>query len=73
MDSVMPMRSRSAGGMSEWVMVPGCSASDSVPPRLTASLTSFREFNSRNASASLPTTSKEIMEPGPTHCLWKVS
>src|SRR5208337_3189618 len=64
----MPMRRCSAAGTSAWVIVVGCSARDSVPPRLTASFTSCRWSRKRNASVSPPSRSKEMTEPGARHC-----
>ena len=43
--------------MSECVIVAGCEAKVSVPPRLTASLITFIRLRTENASASPPLTS----------------
>ncbi len=65
---VMPIARCSSAGTSAWVMVAGCSISDSVPPRLTASLISRTALRKRNASASpAAASSKEIRAPGPLH------
>ncbi len=66
--SVMPSRSRTAFGTPEWVVEAGWLASDSVPPKLTASLNSWSALSTRNASASPPATSNEKVEPGAAHC-----
>ena len=42
-------------------------ASDSVLPRLTASLTIFRWFKNANAWRSLPRSSRETIAPGEEH------
>ena len=49
-------------------MAAGWLASDSVPPRLTASLKSWSALSTRKASASPPRTSKVKVEPGAVHC-----
>ena len=55
-------------GTPEWVVDAGWQASDSVPPRLTASLTICSASRTRNASTSPPLTSNENVEPAPVHC-----
>src|SRR6516165_8370707 len=59
--------------MSECVIVEGCDAKVSVPPRLTASLITFSRLRTENASASPPLTSKLNVEPGPLHWRSKTS
>jgi hypothetical protein len=59
---------RMSAGTREWVMIAGRLASDSVPPRLTASLKICSAFNNLNAAAWPPTMSNENVEPAPVHC-----
>ena len=66
--SVTPSRSRVSLGTPEWVVEAGWQVSDSVPPKLTASLMTCRALSTRNASASPPRTSNEKVEPGASHC-----
>ena len=66
--SPTPMRARTSAGTPECVVVPGWQASDSVPPRLTASLKICSRLRQANASASPPLMSKEKVEPGALHC-----
>jgi hypothetical protein len=53
------------GGTPEWVVLAGRLASDSVPPRLTASLKICSAFKNLNAAAWPPTMSNENVEPAP--------
>ena len=71
-DSSTPMRWRTSTGIPEWVIVAGCEASDSVPPRLTASLKIFSAFRNRNEAGCPPLISKEKVEPAPLHWVAKV-
>ena len=66
--SLTPRRSRVSFGTPEWVVEAGWQVSDSVPPRLTASLNTCSALSTRNASASPPSTSNEKVEPGASHC-----
>ncbi len=66
--SLTPIASRSSFGTPEWVVLAGCEASDSVPPRLTASLKICSAFSALKAAALPPFTSKEKVEPGPEAC-----
>ena len=50
-------------------MLAGRLASDSVPPRLTASLMICNVFKNLKAAAWPPTMSNENVEPAPVHCL----
>ena len=61
---VMPIRVAPPSGTPECVVAAGWQASDSVPPRLTASLKICSAFRNANASASPPSMSKEKVEPG---------
>ena len=45
--SLMPMPARRSGGTDAWVMPPGCSMSDSTPPRLSASVKSLVWLSTR--------------------------
>ena len=67
-ESRTPILSRMPAGTPEWVMLAGRLASDSVPPRLTASLKICSAFKNLNAAARPPTMSKENVEPAPVHC-----
>ena len=69
--SLTPMRSRNAAGTPECVVEPGWQASDSVPPRLTASLKICSRLRHANASARPPRMSNEKVEPAPVHCAAK--
>ncbi len=62
-----PIRWRTSAGTPECVMVAGCDARDSVPPRLTASLKIFNAFRNRNEAGWPPWISKENVEPAPLH------
>ena len=66
--SLTPMRARKSAGTPECVVEPGWLASDSVPPRLTASLKICSLLRHANASASPPLMSNEKVEPAPVHC-----
>ena len=55
---------RNSAGTPECVVLPGWQASDSVPPRLTASLKICIRLRHANASASPPLISNEKVEPG---------
>ena len=68
-ESRTPIFSRMSAGTPEWVMLAGRLASDSVPPRLTASLKICSAFKNLNAAAWPPTMSNENVEPAPVHCL----
>ncbi|MOA45366.1 hypothetical protein D3C78_1677590 [compost metagenome] len=63
-----PMRRRTSIGTPEWVIAAGWLASDSVPPRLTASLKICSAFRKRKAASWPPDMSKEKVEPAPVHC-----
>ena len=69
--SVTPMRSRTSFGTPECVVEAGCEASDSVPPRLTASLKMRSALRKRKASASPPLMSNEKVVPAALHCAEK--
>ena len=56
-------------GTPELVMLAGKLASDSVPPRLIASLKICSAFKNLEAAAWPPTMSNENVEPAPVHCL----
>jgi hypothetical protein len=58
-ESRTPIYRRISTGTPEWVMLAGRLASDSVPPRLTASLKICSEFKNLNAAAWPPTISNE--------------
>src|SRR6202166_32235 len=60
---------RMSAGTPEWVMLAGRLASDSVPPRLTASLMICSAFRNLNAASWPPRMSNENVEPAPLHCL----
>ena len=64
-----PIFWRMSAGTPEWVMLAGRLASDSVPPRLTASLKICSAFKNLNAADCPPTISNENVEPAPVHCL----
>ena len=64
----MPIFWRMSAGTPEWVMLAGRLASDSVPPRLTASLKICSALRNLNAAAWPPTMSNENVEPAPVHC-----
>jgi hypothetical protein len=64
----MPIFWRMSAGTPEWVMLAGRLASDSVPPRLSASLKICSAFKNLNAAAWPPAMSNENVEPAPVHC-----
>ena len=66
--SVTPAASRTACGTPECVVEAGWQTSDSVPPRLTASLNSSSAFRMRKPRARSSATTKAKVEPGPVHC-----
>ena len=68
-ESRMPIFWRMSAATPEWVMLAGRLASDSVPPRLTASLKICSAFRNLNAAAWPPTMSNAKVEPAPVHCL----
>jgi hypothetical protein len=68
-ESRTPIFWRMSAGTREWVRLAGRLASDSVPPRLTASLIICSAFKNLNAVAWPPTMSNENAEPAPVHCL----
>ena len=68
-ESRTPIFLRMSAGTPEWVMLAGRLASNSVPPRLTASLKICSAFRNLNAAAWPPTMSNEKVEPAPVHCL----
>src|ERR1700676_1307222 len=68
-ESKTPFFWRMSARTPEWVMLAGRLASDSVPPRLTASLKICSAFKNLNAAAWPPTMSNEKVEPAPVHCL----
>ena len=68
-ESRTPIFWRMSAGTPEWVMLAGRLASDSVPPRLTASLMICSAFKNLKAAAWPPTMSNENVEPAPVHCL----
>ena len=71
-ESSTPIRSRTSTGTPECVIAAGWLASDSVPPRLTASLKIWSALRKRKAAFSPPTMSKEKVEPAPVDCAAKV-
>src|SRR6516162_8082680 len=68
-ESRTPIFLRISAETPEWVMLEGRLASDSVPPRLTASLKICSAFKNLNAADWPPTMSNEKVEPAPVHCL----
>src|SRR6266481_1414064 len=68
-ESRTPIFWRMSAGTPEWVMLAGRLASDSVPPRLTASLKICSAFKNLKAAPWPPTMSNENVEPAPVHCL----
>src|SRR5258705_8190127 len=62
-ESRMPIFWRMSAGTPEWVMLAGRLASDSVPPRLTASLKIRSAFKNLKAAALPPTMSNANVEP----------
>src|SRR5215510_2407720 len=71
--SVMPSALRSSALMPECVVEAGWQISDSVPPRLTASLMSWMLLRSLNATSRPPLTLKAKVEPALWHCFLKIS
>ncbi len=67
-ESRTPIFWRMSAGTPEWVMLAGRLASDSVPPRLTASLKICSAFKNLNAADWPPAMSNENVEPAPVHC-----
>jgi hypothetical protein len=68
-ESRIPIFWRTSAGTPECVMLAGRLASDSVPPRLTASLKICSALRNLNAAAWPPIMSNENVEPAPVHCL----
>jgi hypothetical protein len=62
-ESRTPIFWRMSAGTPEWVMLAGRLASDSVPPRLTASLKICSAFKNLKAAALPPTMSNANVEP----------
>src|SRR5699024_6757591 len=61
--SVIPILNLSSSGMTAWVIVAGCSISDSASPRLTATFTHSNSFNIVWLAFLSPLASKEITPP----------
>ena len=69
---VMPRRALSSAEISEWVMLAGWLAKDSVPPSETASLMTSRRSRTAKASVSPPSTSKLNVDPALLHWRSKI-
>ncbi len=68
--SVMPSFSRFSFGTEAWVMIAGCSMSDSTPPSDSAQAKIFTVLRKRRAASSPPLMSKVIMPPKPFICFF---
>ena len=66
--SEMPRTRREASGTDAWVMIAGCSASDSTPPRLSAQAKMARRFRKPDESSRPPWSSALIIAPGSFIC-----